>query len=180
MLPACDLQAVLPQSLQLPAYVRQTHVLQRRSLLCAQVRTGCGPLCRSRSDELCCPRDVRSGARLCSGSGARLRSGSGDVCLPRSGALLSGASVSGSGDVCCSRSVCPGALRRSGPGDVCLSRSVCRSGPGFLRCSCDVRSGARPVRCSGASSGQVLRQPELRQQHQVLQCRSVRSRALDL
>ena len=145
MLPACDLQAVLPQDLQLPADVREAHVLlQRRPRLCTQVCTGCGglrgsgsvcgpgALCGSGSGDVRCSRSVCS--RAC------VRSGPGDVCRSRSGPLCSG--LPGSRDVRCSGSV------RSGSG----------SGSGLVRCSL----------CSSTGSGQVLRHQRVLQQQHVL------------
>jgi hypothetical protein len=127
VLPACDLQADMPQDLQLPTFVRQTHVLQCSSVLCSEVR-GSG------SHKLC-----RSGGLRCSGSCDVCGSGSGGVCR------------SGSGLVRRSRGV-----RCSGSCDVCGSGSgeVRRSGSGHLRCSCsDVLRSPGP----GSGPGQVLR-----------------------
>jgi hypothetical protein len=154
VLPACDLQAVMPERLQLPADLRQAHVLPRAEL-CSQVCTRSGVVRRS----------------LCSRSGSRdLRrsvcSGSGDVCCS-----LCSQVRSGSGDM--RRSV--RSQVRSGPGDLC--RSVC-SRSGDVRRSVCSRSGSGVLRRSVRSgSGQVLRYglPD-----QVLQCRSLRSGALDL
>jgi hypothetical protein len=154
MLPACDLQAELPQRLQLPTILCETvRLLQfgSRVDLCSQV-------CRSGS------RVVRgSGSGLCSGSGhvcsslcAQVRSGSRDVRGSGSGLCSGSRNVRGSGSGLC-----------SGSGHVC--GSVCaqvRSGSGLVRCSL----------CSG--SGEVLRHRLCVQQ--VLQCRSLRSGSLDL
>ena len=126
MLPACDLQAAMPENLQLPAdrCLLQAHVLQRRAELRSPVR---------RSHVVRCACGLRSG---------------------------------------CGSRVC-----RSGSRDVCGSRRV-RSGSSGVRCSGRVRSGSGVVRRSVRSgSGQVLRQ---RMPEELLQCRSVRSGALDL
>jgi hypothetical protein len=144
MLPACHLQADMPQDLQLPTFVRQTHVLQCSSQLRSQVR------CPG-SHKLC-----RSGALCCSGSCDLCGSGSGGVCR------------SGSGLVRRSRGV-----RSPGSCDMCGSGSgeVRRSGSGHLRCSCSdvLRSGpgSRPGQVlRRAGSGEVLR--HRLQQQQVL------------
>jgi hypothetical protein len=167
VLPACDLQAVLPECSQLPENVRETHELLQPlhgGQLCSLVRSsgGCGlrsGLCRTGSGHVrgsVCAQ-VRSGSRshvrcsLCSG----LCTGSGHVC----------------GSVC--------AQVRSGSHVRCSLCSGLCTGPGHVRSSvcAQVRSGSRKLRrslCSG--SGEVLRH-RLRQE--VL-CRSLRSRPLDL
>jgi len=156
MLPACDLQAELPQRLQLPTIVCETvRLLQFSSRfdLCSQVLPG--------------SRELR-GPGLCSGSGhvcgslcAQVRSGSGHVrCSLCSGSrdLRGSGLCSGSGHVC---------------GSLCAQ---VRSGSGHVRCS--LCTGSGHVRCSLCSgSGEVLRH---RLRHQVLQCRSLRSCTLDL
>src|SRR5580765_2302881 len=66
MLPACDLQAVLPECSQLPENVCETHeLLQRlpRQHVCSQVRSG--------GCELCSSGCVCSGC-VCSGFGSRV------------------------------------------------------------------------------------------------------------
>ena len=145
VLPACDLQAVMPERLQLSADLCQAHVLPRAEL-CSQVCTRSGVV--RRSCGLCSGSGASELRRsLCSGSGSR------DVCRSVRSQMRSGSD-----------------MRRSGSRDLCCS--VC-SGSGDLRRS--VRSGSGIVRRSG--SGQVLRYglPD-----QVLQCRSLRSGALDL
>ena len=153
MLPACDLQAVLPECSQLPENVCETHELLQRvpgEHLCSQVRCSGSSLRCSSSGHLCgsvCAQ-VRSGSSLCSGlcgSGSgHLR---GSVCAQmRSGSRLC-SGLCGSGHVC---------------GSVCAQ----------------VRSGSRKLRRSVRSgSSEVLRYalPD-----QVLQCGSLRSRSLDL
>ena len=145
MLPACHLQADVPQDLQLPTFVRQAHVLHRCSQLCTEVR---GPgSCELRS----------SGRLRSSGSCDMCGSGSGSVCRSGSGLVRRsrGVRCSGSCDVCGSGS---GEVRRSGSGHVCCSCSDVLRSPG---------PGSRPgqvLRRSGA--GQVLR--HRLQQQQVL------------
>jgi hypothetical protein len=147
VLPACDLQAVLPECSQLPADVCETPGLlqwlpdQHVRSQVLRSRTGPRVVCGSRRDlcpgsGLCTgPRDVR--CSLCS----EVRSGSGSDLR---GSVCSEVRCSGSGH-----------LRRS-----------LRSGAGELRCS--LRSGC----------GEVLRHRLL--QDPLLQCGSLRSRALDL
>jgi hypothetical protein len=152
VLPACDLQADMPQRLQLPTNlcetVRMLHCSARVNLC-----SGSGLVRRS---------DVRSGARLvcCSGSGHVRCSLCSQVCSGsdvRGTRLVRGSDVrSGSGD-----------LRCSGSGD--LRRSLCSQ----VRSGSDVR-GTRLVRRSG--SGQVLRH---RVRETVLR-RPLRSGTLDL
>ncbi len=111
MLPACDLQADVPQDLQLPTFVRQTHVLHRCSQLCTEVR------CPG------CPCELRSSGRLrSSGSCDMCGSGSGGVCRSGSGLVRRSRGVRspGSCDVCGSGS---GEVRRSGSGHLRCSRS---------------------------------------------------------
>jgi hypothetical protein len=158
MLPACNLQAVLPQRLQLPTILCETVRLLHfgtRVNLCSQVLPGSRDVRGSGSGLCSGPRDV-CGSSLCSGSrdvrGSGVCSGSRDVRGSGSGVC------SGSRDV--RGSVC------SGSGHVCGSLcSQVRSGSGHVRCSL----------CSG--SGEVLRH---RLRDQVLQCRSLRSCTLDL
>jgi hypothetical protein len=126
VLPACDLQAVMPERLQLPADLCQAHVLQRRAELCSQVctRSGSRVVCRtvcsgpgSRSGNVCCS--------VCSGSGVLRRAVRSEVRSgPGSDVRRSRGLRSGSGDV--RRSVCSGScvvrrsglVRRSGSGQV--------------------------------------------------------------
>ena len=150
MLSAGDLQAGLPQHLQLPADMCQAPVLQRRAELRSQVR---------RSRELRCT--LRSGGVRSGQLRRPVRS-----CGLRSGQLLCSVQP---------QVRCIGDVRRalrSGSGEL---RRAVRSGSGQLRCS--VRSGSGLVRRSVRSgSGQVLRQrlPE------AVLCRSLRSCPLDL
>ncbi len=111
MLPACDLQAAVPQNLQLPAdrCLLQAHVLQRRAELRSPVR-------RSHVVRRACGLRSGGGSRVCC-PGSRDVCGSGRV---RSG-RRSGMCRSGSGFVRCSGRV------RSGSG---LVRRSLRSGSG--------------------------------------------------
>ena len=82
-LPACDLQAELPQCLQLPTFLCETVRLLHfgsRVDLCSQVRSGSRDLRGSGSGHVCSSlcSQVRSGSglvrcSLCSGSGEVLR-----------------------------------------------------------------------------------------------------------
>jgi hypothetical protein len=155
MLPACDLQAVLPECSQLSTHLRQAaRLLQHRTgehlrsqVLCSGSRPGSCLVCGS-------------GSGLCSGSRDVRGSGSGHVCGSVCAQVRSGSRSdvrTGSRD-----------LRGSGSGHVC--GSVCAQ----------VRSGSRSRElrrslCSGCA--EVLRYalPD-----QVLQCGSLRSGSLDL
>jgi hypothetical protein len=121
MLPACDLQAELPQRLQLSTIVCETvrllHFSTRFDVCSEMCCSGSGDLCGS----VCCTgsRDLRGSlcSQVCSRS-RDLRGSGGELC-------------SGSGDV-----------RGSGSGHVCGSLcSQVRSGSGLVRCSLCSGSG---------------------------------------
>jgi len=119
MLPACDLQAVMPERLQLPADLCQAHVLPRPELRSQVCRARSGVLRRSLCSGSCnlC-RAVRPQVRSGSGPGVlrrSVRAGSGDLCRAVRSQVRAG-----SGDVC-----------RSGSGE--LRRAVCSGSGQVLR-----------------------------------------------